>query len=118
MRVKATGKLYGFYGPYLLQKPIESTLSGGQQYEFTIATADLGHSNNWVVCKLKLVKTLKSRCNSTPRPESGKALQHSSEIEIEVLRKVGVLRTDFCGEILASTEAGTGALRKIHALFV
>ena len=120
VKVKATGKVYGFYDPYVSQKPIE-TSSEGQQYEFTIATADLGSSNNWVVCKL--VHKLKARCNSTSKSgsacESGKAPQHSSELEIEVLRKVGVLRTDFCGEMLAAAGAGDdSALRRIHALFV
>ena len=125
MRLKATSKVYGFYDPYMSEKPIETPSSEGQQHEFTIATADLGHSNNWVVCKL--VKKLKATCNSTSTScksdrvcESGKAPQDSGEIEIEVLKKVCVLRTDFCGEMLACAGAGlrTGTLRRIHALFV
>ena len=103
-------KVYGFYGPYVPQKPIEIT----RQCEFTIATTDLGNSNNWVVCKV--VKKLKARCYSTSTP--GKS--DSVEIEIEVLRKVGVLRTDFCGEMLPGVGArgGGSALRRINALFV
>ena len=109
-------KVYGFYGPYVSQKPIEIAPPAGQQCKFTIATADLGHSNNWVVCKV--VKKLKARCNSTST--SGNSGSKLIEIEIEVLRKVGVLRTDFCGEMLAGVGArGDGAaLRRIHALFV
>ena len=115
--VEVKTKVYGFYGPYVSQKPIKLTSSAGQQCEFTIATADLGHSSNWVVCEV--VKKLKARCNFLgPKDEiceSRKTSQHSSEIEIEVLRKVGVLRTDFCGEMLAGDDS---ALRSIHALFV
>ena len=102
----------------------------GQRCEFTIATVDLGHSNNWVVCEV--VKKLKTRCNPMSKSsigdlnlegacENGESAQHSSELEIEVLRKVGVLRTDFCGEILAGIGKSGGndsAPRKIHALFV
>ena len=125
VKEKATGKVYGFYGPYVSQKPIEITSSERQQCEFTIATADLGNSNNWVVCKV--VKKLKARYNSTSRSdklglkeEKCENTKTSSEVEIEVLKKVGVLRTDFCGEILAGVGArgGGSALRRIHALFV
>jgi len=128
VRVKATGKIYGFYGPYVEQKPIATTSSAGQQ--FTIATADLGHTNNWVVCEV--VRKLKTTSNSASKSckadpklkegtcESGKSHQHSSELEIQVLKKVGVLRTDFCGAILAGVGArgDDSALRRIHALFV
>ena len=129
VREEATGNVYGFYDPYNSQKPIEfETTSSGQQYEFTIATASLGNSNNWVVCRV--VKKLKTRCNSTFRSgelgpeektcESGEMPQQSSEIEIEVLRKVCVLRTDFCGEMSVGVGArgGSSALRRIHALFI
>ena len=136
VKLKGINKIYGFYSPYDSQEPIETMSAEGQQYEFTIATADLGNSNNWVVCKA--VKRLKARCDSTSESrlselapenvqetcESGKTLQESSEIEIEVLRKVGVLRTDFCGAILAGLgvdsrgHASSTALRRIHALFV
>jgi len=123
--VSVKTKVYGFYGPYVSQKPIATTSPSGQPCEFTIATADLGHSRNWVVCEV--VKKLRTRCTWDPRAEacdheSGESHQHSSELEIEVhvLRKVGVLRTDFCGEIMAGVaSSGDGsALRRIHALFV
>ena len=58
---KVGTKVYGFYSPYLSQKPIGEASILGHECEFTIVTADLGHSNNWAVCKL--VKTLKARCN-------------------------------------------------------
>jgi len=130
VRVKTTGKVYGFYGPYVEQKPIATMSSEGQPCEFTITTADLGHSNNWVVCKV--VKGLKARCSSMSKAstcdpsseatyESGESDQHSSELDIEVLRKVGVLRTDFCGEILAGIGRSgddDSALRRVHALYV
>ena len=130
VKEKSTSKVYGFYGPYVSQKPIEfeTASSEGQQCEFTIATADLGNSNNWVVCRVVKKQQLRAKCKTTSRPgELGleeeaceKTLQKSIDIEIEVLRKVGVLRTDFCGEMLAGVGAtGDGsALRRIHALFV
>jgi len=105
MSVKA--KVYGFYGPYVSQKPIS-------EGEFTIATADLGHSNNWIVCEA--VKKLKTGCKPTsPMRNSGEEVP-----EIQVLRKAGVLRTDFFGEILAGvSRSGDGsALQRINALFV
>ena len=127
--LKDINKVYGFYSPYVSQKPIETTPQAGQQCEYAIVAADLGHSSNWVVCKV--VKRLKARCNPTPcscelgveeeTGESGKTPQQSSEIEIEleVLKKLGVLRTDFCGEMLAGLgNDSRSALRRIHALFV
>ena len=115
--VEVKTKVYGFYGPYVSQNPIDITPLSGQQREFTIATADLRNSSNWVVCEV--VKKLKVRCKEKEACESGKDLRQSSEIEVEVLRKVGVLRTDFCGEMLAGVSTGDGAaLRRIHALFV
>ena len=116
--VRVQNKVFGFYGPYVSQKPIAPASLTGQQREFTIATADLGHSNNWVVCEV--VNKLKTRCKLDPgeeRCESGESHQGSSELEVEVLRKVGVLRTDFCGEILAGG-GDDSPLRRIHALFV
>ena len=71
------------------------------------------------------MKKLKTRCTWDPKEKeemqgSGKSQPHSNELEVQVLRKVGVLRTDFCGEILAAIGAGEddSALRRIHALFV
>ena len=128
VRLKNINKVYGFYSAYDSQKPIENTSLAGQQYEFTIARADLGHSNNWVVCKF--VKRLKAKCNSTSSScelgqeqetcESGEMLEKSIELEIEVLRKVGVLRTDFSGEMWVGVDVqgDNCALRRIHALFI
>ena len=73
------------------------------------------------------MKKLKARYNSTSRSdklglkeEKCENTKTSSEVEIEVLKKVGVLRTDFCGEMLAGVGArgGGSALRRIHALFI
>ncbi|KAF8418426.1 ankyrin repeat-containing domain protein [Tirmania nivea] len=121
--VRARTNVYDFYNPYISQKPIETMSPTGSLYEFTIATADLGHSNNWVVCRL--VKKLKTRCiwdSTVETCEYRESHQCSSDLEIEVyvLRKVGVLRTDSYGEILAGTgtSGGDSTLRRIHALFV
>ncbi|KAF8418424.1 ankyrin repeat-containing domain protein, partial [Tirmania nivea] len=121
--VRIKSKVYGFYSPYISQKRIETTSPTGNLYEFTIATADLGHSNSWVVCEF--VNKLNTKCTWDSKREAykrGESQQNSSNLEIEVyvLRKVGVLRTDYCGEILADV-GGSGdhpSLRRIHALFV
>ena len=126
--VKVKGKIYGFYGPYVAQKPIPITSPPGQLHEFTIAAAGLGHSNNWAVCEV--VKTLETRCKSASYVLGLKKVMNNSgtpqgnssepEIEVHVLRKIGVLRTDFCGEILAGAGAdgSDSALQRINALFV
>ena len=45
--VKINNRLFGFYLPYLSQMPIN--IQG--QPESTLATPDVGHAHNWVVCR-------------------------------------------------------------------
>ena len=78
-----------FYLPYLLQEPI--SVQG--RSVFTLATTDLGHAHNWLVCRA-----------------IGKWVWTN---EVNVLHKVGVVRTDSCGELSAA-----GLLRKMDCLFV
>ena len=60
-----------FYLPYLSQKPIDLG-----EPEFALATADLGHAYNWVVCRV-----IKGSTSDY------------------VLKKVGVMRTDSCSQL-------------------
>ena len=94
-KVEISNKLFGFYLPYLSQKPLDIQ----HQPIFTLAIADLGHAHNWVVCRA-IEK------------------QVGTEIilgvaEVNVLKKVGIIRTDNCGEILVG-----GVLQKMDCLFV
>jgi len=114
-------KGYGFYCPYNSQKEIVTTAPAGQL--FTLVTPDLENSSNWVVCEVVEVRNTSCKSTSSDSQQESKsnshnAQQNSIELEIEVLRKVGVLRTDFCGEIVASESTSGDALRNINALFV
>ena len=94
-KVKTNNRLFGFYSPYLSQQPID--VQG--QPTFTLAIAELGHAYNWLVCIAvdKLAGT-----------DIGLEVA-----EVNVLKKVGVIRTDYCGELLVS-----GLLQKVDCLFV
>ena len=71
--VKIGNLLFGFYQPYLSQRPINI-----QDPVFTLAIANLGQAYNWVVCK------------ALDRPLA----------KFKVLKKVGVIRTDSSSELL------------------
>ena len=96
-QVEIGKRVFGFHLPYLLQKPIN--IQG--QPEFTLAIADLGDAHhNWVVC----------------RPISNQVGADVGGIgvaEVNVLEKVGIIRTDFCSDLLVS-----GLLQKMDCLFV
>ena len=93
--VRIGDSLFGFYPPYLLQEPIDI-----QDPVFTLAIADLGYAHNWVVCKAMD----NPQWTATDLGVAG---------EFKVLKKVGVIRTDSCGELLAG-----GLLQNIGCLFV
>ena len=86
---------FHFFLPYLSQKPIN--IEG--QPVFTLVTAKLGHSYNWMVCR-----AIGKRAGIDYNLE---------EAEVNVLKKVGVLRTDTCGELLVH-----GLLDKRDWLFI
>ena len=93
--VKIGDSEFAFYPPYLSQKPIDI----GDPV-FTLATADLGHAHNWVVCKAV----------DKQRVEKDIDL---GVAEFNVLKKIGVIRTDYCSELLAG-----GLLQKMDCIFV
>ena len=57
---------------------------------FTLATADLGHAHNWVVCKAIEKRVGIDVTLGVP--------------EVTVLKKVGIIRTDTCGELMVGGE--------------
>ena len=95
-KVKIHDKLFGFYLPYLKQEPINI-----QDPIFTLAAMDLGHAYNWVVCR-----AINEQVWTDANPGVAR------------LRKVGVIRTDFCGELSVGWENGVPLLRKMDCLFV
>ena len=94
-KAKISKWMFGFYLPYLSHEPID--VEG--QPEFPLAIADLGHACNWAVCRA----IDKRRADIT---DLGVA-------EVHVLKEVGVIRTDYCGELLVS-----GLVQKMDCLFV
>ena len=97
--VKIGNRLFGFYLPYLLQEPIDIQ----DQAEFALViTADVGHAHNWVVCK-----AMGTRIGA----DVGVA-------ELNILKKVGVIRTDDCGKLLAGGGNGVPLLQQMDCLFV
>ncbi|KAF8457093.1 hypothetical protein BDZ91DRAFT_786036 [Kalaharituber pfeilii] len=102
--VKIGSEVFGFYCPYLSQAPIET-----DDRQFTLAILDPEQTyNNWVVCKQL------NRENGRYRSED----EDESTIELEVLKKVGVLRTDSNSDFLVLSGDGDSVMRKINALFV
>ena len=98
--VKTNGRLFGFYFPYLEQKPIDI-----QDPVLTLATLDIGEAYNWVVCKALGEK-------------AGKSVGLDGVAEVNVLRKIGVLRTDSCSELIVGGQNGASLLQKMNCLFV
>ena len=101
-KVKINNRKFGFYLPYLSQNPID--VQG--EPKFTLATAGLGHPYNWVVCE-----AVETRVGEDIGLDGVRA-------EVHVLKKVGVVRTDTCGELLVGGENGMSLLQEIGCLFV
>src|SRR4029077_17249196 len=93
--VKIGESMFGFYLSYLSQKPIEIQDST----EFMLATMDIGHVFNWVVCKAIEVKV-------------GADVGLGGVGEVNVLKKVGVLRTDACSELFVGGKNCASLLQK------
>ena len=98
--VEINKRRFGFYLPYLSQKPINI-----QRQLFTLAITDLGHAHNWVVCE-----AIEKR--------GGTNVGLSGIVKVNVLRKVGVFRTDDCSKLLVGGESGASLLQKMDCLFV
>lgn len=101
--IKIDGMVVGFYCPYVSQAPITATIE-----LLTLAIIILGHTYNWVVCKERAV-----------RSENCKMADGNEKIvEIHVLKKIGVLRTDSSGELLVGLRNTGPVVKNINALFV
>ena len=119
-KVKINDRFFSFYLPYLSQKPIINT---GDQSVFTLAAIDLGHAHNWVVCE-----AVGKRAGKDVGLVPAKAHLHSDvdgtdvhfkEVaEVNILKKVGVIRTDTCSELMVGGVLGTSLLQKMDCLFV
>jgi len=97
-------EIFGFYYPYVHQKPIE--MSRCERY--TLVTTHPDHSYNWVVCE-----------SLGKRDEWYTTLDGAIKAaEIEHLRKLGVLRTDSCSELVLGMGRRNSILKKINALVV
>jgi len=97
-------RIFGFFCPYQGQYPVES-LAPSKIY--TLATSNPDQSYNWAVCEL--VEDQNAMC---------KTHGITKMVEIEVLRKVGVLRTESCSELVLGVGRRNSALEKINALFI
>ncbi|KAF8426742.1 ankyrin repeat-containing domain protein [Tirmania nivea] len=95
-------EIFGFYHPYVSQKPIE--MSTCERY--TLVTTCPDHSYNWLVCEPH-----RNRDIAYP------TLDGVGATEIEPLKKLGVLRTDSCSELVLGMERKDSVLKKINALF-
>ena len=98
--VKIGGKIFGFYLPYLSQEPIDI-----QDPIFTLATFGIGHTHNWVLCR-------------AVKKQVGKDVGLREVAEVNVLRKVSVMRTDACSELLVGGQNGASLLWNMDCLFV
>jgi len=96
-------EIFGFYYPYVCQRPIE--ISSSRQY--TLVTTYADNSYNWVVCEY-LGK----------RDERYMALDGIKMAETKLLKKLGVLRTDSCSEFVLGRGRRDSMMKKINALFV
>ena len=101
-KVQINNRLFGFYLPYLSHKPINVQ----DQPVFTLATRVPRHTHNWVVCRV-----MGKQVGREIDPNLGEA-------EVNVLKKVGVIRTDFCSELLVGGKNGSSLLQTMSCLFV
>ena len=99
---------FGFYVPYLSQQPInisEKRIDIQDQPIFTLAIVGLGHTHNWVVCKILGIRV-------------GTDIGLVAVAEMNILKKVGVLPTDACSELIVGGEHAVSLLHKMDCLFV
>ena len=99
--VEINENLYGFYLPYLLQKPIDVLDSP----VFILATLDIGHAHSWVVCR-------------AIEKKAGESVGLNGVAEVNVLKKIGVIRTDSCSELMVGGQNGASLLQQMDCLFV
>lgn len=109
-RININDRGIHFYGPYLSQISIDVT----HNEQYTIVTVEPGYSDHWVLCELIKREKLKCRLHH----EKGMVQTNSSEVEVEILKKVGIVRTDSGGELWLAPARLDSVVRKINALFI
>ena len=102
--IKIKNKTYSFHYPYVHQKPIQISTSK----RYTLVTTCPDHSYNWIVCE-----SLGGRDETYTTPDGT-----TKTAEIKPLKKVGVLKTDSCSELVLGSGKRDSILTKINALFV
>ena len=105
--VKIADKVFGFYPPYLAQEPIKIS----NDEPFTLTTMFLGQSHNWVVCEH--IGEWKEKYKPGEKNEQKEILV---DVDVVILRKIGVLRTDSCSELMVV--GGKHKLKQINSVFV
>ena len=94
--VEIKDKFFGFYTPYLSQECININRAG----KYTLLASGQGNAYNWIVCEPVGKKTDKGT--------------H----EINVLKKIGVLRTDSVSELLVGGDNRGSMLEQIDCEIV
>jgi len=102
--VKIGSKDFGFYCPYQFQKSFDT-----ENRQFTLAIPIPQHSYNWVVCE-EIPRNRKRKFEHNDKEEN--------VVDLVELKKVGVLRTDSCSELLVGKRDGGSMLKMINCLFV
>jgi len=105
---KGGNRAFGFYCPYQFQELIET-----ENRQFTLAIPNPEHSYNWVVCE----ELPRNRKRKLQHIDGGETINDNVG-EVTILKKVGVLRTDSCSELLVGKRDGGSILQKISCLFV
>jgi hypothetical protein len=104
--VKIGNRVFGFYCPYQSQSLI---VTENQQYTLAIPSPE--HSYNRVVCE-------EHPRNRKRKFEDSDSDENLDVLEVKILRKVGVLRTDSCSELLVGGRDGGSMLNMLNCLFV
>ena len=100
-KVEIRKRVFNFFLPYLSQTPI----SIKDQRIFTLATMEIGHAHNWVVCEAVGKRVARD-------------VGLGGEAQVNVLKKVGLMRTDSCSELLVGGSNGASLLQTMDCLFV
>ena len=95
--VKIRDKFFGFYSPYVSQERINTNVANG----FILVVPHLGNAYNWIVCE-----------------PVGTGSAVIGVPEVNILKKVGVLRTDSLSELLVGGEDGGSMLEQIDCEIV
>jgi len=97
-------QIFTFFYPYVNQEPIGVSTCG----LYTLVTTYPDNSYNWVACE-----SLGMRDEKCTTPDGSIKV-----VEVASLRKLGVLRTDSCSELVLGRGRRDSILKKVNALFI